>query len=98
MTDKARGQRRLGLGPDVGVALAVCCAPLAVADDGQRRAGILEHGRGDVAGMRALVGGVAVLPADGEAGAARTPRSISVAGRHRATSQRAGSRPPWRSQ
>ena len=67
MTPRPSRKRRLRLGPHVGVAFAMRLAPLAVADDGQRGAGVLEHRRADVAGMRALVGGMDILATDRKA-------------------------------
>ena len=52
-----------------------------------------QHGSRNAAGMGALVGGVEILSADRKPGAARTARSISVAGRHRATSAPSHRRP-----
>ncbi len=67
MTLEAGRKRRFGLGPDVGVGLALRLAPLAMADDGQPRAGVEQHRRRDAAGMGALVGLVHILAADREA-------------------------------
>jgi peptidyl-prolyl cis-trans isomerase D len=65
---QAVAQRRRGLGADVGVGFAVGFAPLAVADDGQGRAGVFQHAGAEFAGMRALVGHMDVLATDRETG------------------------------
>ena len=58
--------RRLGLGAHQRVVLAMIGAALGMADDHMGRAGIGQHVGGDVAGMRARAGRVAVLTADGD--------------------------------
>ena len=79
-------QRRLGLGLDVGVALALRIAALGMADDGQARPGVEQHARRDAAGVGALLGLVDVLRPIGKPGTARAARSIRIAGTHKATS------------
>ena len=79
---EAGRQRRLGLGSHFGIAFVLRLAPLAMADDRQRRAGIEQHRRADAAGVRALVGLMDVLPADREAG--HGPRRAFDQGRRHA--------------
>jgi hypothetical protein len=56
MTPSVAARAGVGLGLDLGVGLPVIGAPLAVADDDEAGAGVLEHGGGHVAGVRAAIG------------------------------------------
>ena len=65
---EAGGERGLGLGADFVVGLPLRLPPFAMADDGQRSAGVGKHRRRGAAGVRSFVGKMHVLPADREAG------------------------------
>ena len=75
----------------LAVAFAAAVAPLRMAEDHVRAAGILEHLGADIAGEGALLGRRAILPAerDAAAGERRPTSPISVAGGHTRMSQRA---------
>ena len=60
------GVRRFGLGLDHRVAFAVIGPPFAVADDNEAGAGVLDHRGGNVAGVRAALGSMAILRTDAD--------------------------------
>ena len=71
---KPCGQGRVGLGAHQSTALPVIAAPLGVAENDVTAAGVRQHGRGDIARMRARLGRVAVLGAQLNRTAGQAPR------------------------
>jgi hypothetical protein len=61
--NQAGAERRLRLGAHQVIGFAVIAAPLGMADDDVAAADVGQHGRADIAGVRALLGRVAVLRA-----------------------------------
>src|SRR5690606_39934239 len=58
---KTHAECGFGFSLHVGIGFAVIGTTLAMSDDHERSAGVLEHGRRDVAGVRAAVRRMAVL-------------------------------------
>jgi hypothetical protein len=79
--------RRLHLGMHQRIGLAVVLPPLGMAQDHPGGAGIAQHRRRDIAGMRTLRRGVAVLSADGDGRAQQHMRHTEDLGERRADQQ-----------